>query len=89
MTRTDSDPDNAARHPLGKGDVGQLSVHSPITLGQFLKAARLVGTGGEAKTLIQTGAVRVNGKVELHRGPKLRSGDVVEVAGKKVRVGED
>ena len=50
-----------------------------ITLGQALKASDLVGSGGEAKVLIQGGAVRVNGEVETRRGRKLQKGDVVEV----------
>ena len=57
-----------------------------ITLGQALKAANVVGTGGEAKVLIQTGEVRVNGKVETRRGLKLREGDVVEVGDERLEV---
>ena len=57
-----------------------------ITLGQALKAANVVGTGGEAKVLIQTGEVRVNGKVETRRGLKLREGDVVEVGDERIKV---
>lgn len=57
-----------------------------ITLGQALKAANVVGTGGEAKVLIQTGEVRVNGKVETRRGLKLREGDVVEVEDERLEV---
>lgn len=57
-----------------------------ITLGQALKAANIVGTGGEAKVLIQTGEVRVNGKVETRRGLKLREGDVVEVEDERLEV---
>ena len=52
---------------------------SGITLGQALKASNLVGSGGEAKVLIQGGVVRVNGDVETRRGRKLQKGDVVEV----------
>ncbi len=52
---------------------------SGITLGQALKASNLVGSGGEAKVLIQGGVVRVNGEVETRRGRKLHKGDVVEV----------
>lgn len=50
-----------------------------IRLGQFLKVAQLVGTGGEAKMRIQAGEVKVNGSVELRRGRQLRPGDMVEV----------
>ncbi len=52
-----------------------------ITLGQALKAADLVGSGGEAKLLIQDGEVRVNGEIETRRGRRLVSGDVIEVGG--------
>ena len=50
-----------------------------ITLDQLLKARSVVGSGGEAKVLIQDGAVRVNGEVETRRRRKLRCGDVVEI----------
>ncbi len=56
-----------------------MRLSSDITLGQALKAANIVGTGGEAKILIQGGEVRVNGEVETRRGRKLHEGDVVEV----------
>ena len=38
-----------------------------------------MGSGGEAKVLVQTGEVRVNGEVETRRGRKLKEGDIVEV----------
>jgi ribosome-associated protein len=49
-----------------------------IKLDQFLKFEGIVGTGGEAKNVINDGLVKVNGKVELARGKKLHKGDVVE-----------
>lgn len=55
--------------------------NAPIELSQFLKVANVVMTGGEAKGLIQAGAVRVNNQVELHRSRKLQVGDIVDVAG--------
>ncbi len=58
-----------------------------VTLGQALKAANIVGSGGEAKVLIQTGEVLVNGEVETRRGRKLRQGDVVEVGDALLEVG--
>lgn len=58
-----------------------------ITLGQALKVANIAGTGGEAKILIQSGEVYVNGKVETRRGRKLRRGDVVEVGDEKLEFG--
>jgi ribosome-associated protein len=58
-----------------------------ITLGQALKASDLVGSGGEAKVLIQAGEVIVNGEVETRRGRKLVAGDVVEVGDERLEVG--
>lgn len=55
-----------------------------ITLDALLKAAGLASSGGEAKTLIQQGGVRVNGEVDLRRGRKLRAGDEVDVGGRRV-----
>src|SRR5690606_34905120 len=53
-----------------------------IDLGQFLKLSRAVNTGGEGKSLIQQGAVRVNGEIETRRGRRLHEGDVVRLAGR-------
>ena len=50
-----------------------------IKLDQFLKWANLVATGGEAKTLIQEGKVKVNGEIEYKRGKKLSKGDKIEL----------
>jgi ribosome-associated protein len=63
-----------------------LQLTSGITLGQALKASNLVGSGGEAKILIQNGEVRVNGEVETRRGRKLRKGDVVEVGDERLEI---
>ena len=57
------------------------------TLGRALKAAGLVGTGGEAKVLIQAGEVSVNGEVETRRGRRLEEGDVIEVGDERVEIG--
>ena len=48
-----------------------------MKLDQFLKWKGIVSTGGEAKYLINTRQVLVNGEVEIRRGRKLRSGDIV------------
>ena len=52
-----------------------------ITLGQLLKLAGLLDTGGEARAFLETTEVSVNGEPEQRRGRKLRAGDLVEVAG--------
>ena len=48
-----------------------------MKLDQFLKWKGIVSTGGEAKYLINTGQVLVNGEVEIRRGRKMCSGDIV------------
>ena len=64
-----------------------MRVPEGTTLGQALKAASLVGSGGEAKVLIQAGEILVNGEVETRRGRKLEAGDVVEVGDERLEVG--
>ena len=57
-----------------------------IKLDALLKFAGLCETGGEAKELIQGGAVKVNGEVCTMRGKKIRPGDTVTFAGHTVKV---
>ncbi|WP_295629298.1 RNA-binding S4 domain-containing protein [uncultured Corynebacterium sp.] len=57
-----------------------------IRLGQFLKLANLIDTGGLAKEVIAEGQVEVNGEVDVRRGRQLHPGDVVAVAGSAARV---
>ena len=52
-----------------------------IRLGQFLKLADLVDTGADAKPLLASGEVQVNGQVETRRGRQLVVGDVVSLGG--------
>ena len=59
-----------------------------IRLDALLKFAGLVGTGGEAKLLIQNGEVTVNGEVCTMRGKKLRLGDRVALGGQVALVVE-
>ena len=57
-----------------------------IKLGQAIKAANLVGSGVEAKFVIQDGLVKVNGQVELQRGKKLYDGDIVSFDGTEIKI---
>ena len=59
------------------------SPSDPLCLDQFLKLQGATSTGGGAKLLIQSGDVKLNGKVETRRSKKLQVGDVVEVGGEK------
>lgn len=57
-----------------------------IKLGQALKAAGLVGSGVDAKFVIQDGLVKVNGETEFQRGKKLYDGDIVTYNGESVKI---
>ena len=52
-----------------------------IRLGQLLKLAGVADSGADAKELLATGAVRVNGEVDVRRGRQVHPGDVVAHAG--------
>ncbi|CAK7034440.1 MAG: hypothetical protein PEPC_01460 [Peptostreptococcus russellii] len=57
-----------------------------IKLDQFLKLADIAMSGGEAKLMVMSEEVKVNGEVCTQRGKKLRSGDIVEYQNHKVSV---
>ena len=52
-----------------------------ITLGQFLKAADIISTGGMAKWFLSENEILINGEQDQRRGRKLRSGDKIEILG--------
>ena len=60
-----------------------------IKLGQLLKLANMVESGAMAKQVIEDGLVKVGGEVEVRRGKKIYSGDVVEFNGESVTVTND
>ena len=67
----------------------KIRIHTEfIKLDALLKFAGLCETGGEAKELIQGGAVTVNGEVCTMRGKTCRAGDVVKLDGRAVQVAE-
>jgi ribosome-associated protein len=57
-----------------------------IRLGQLLKVAGIVDSGGEAKALIADGGVTVNGEPETRRGRQMHAGDLLEAAGQEIRL---
>ena len=57
-----------------------------IRLGQLLKLAGLVASGGDARAMLEAGVVTVNGEPESRRGRQLHRGDVVAVGDDAVRV---
>lgn len=59
-----------------------INIHTEfITLGQFLKLAHCVSTGGDAKMILIQNQVKVNGAAEIRRGRKLYGEDIVTVDG--------
>ena len=59
-----------------------------IKLGQAMKLGGMVGSGVEAKIVIQGGEVTLNGKTELQRGKKLHNGDVVSYNGETIQISQ-
>jgi ribosome-associated protein len=58
----------------------ELTVHirdDVIRLGQLLKLSGVVDDGAQAREVVETGDVSVNGEVETRRGRQVRPGDVV------------
>ncbi|PPK97319.1 ribosome-associated protein [Kineococcus xinjiangensis] len=65
---------------------GEDPASAVIRLGQLLKLGDVAETGADARALLTSGEVRVNGEVEERRGRQLKRGDVVEVAGERLRL---
>ncbi len=57
-----------------------------IELNTFIKLQGLATTGGQAKNLIRSGAIMVNGTLETRNKKKLQENDIVEYEGKKYHV---
>ncbi|MDQ0220934.1 S4 domain-containing protein YaaA [Peribacillus cavernae] len=50
-----------------------------ITLGQFLKLADIIQSGGMAKWFLSEHEIFVNQELDVRRGRKLREGDKIEI----------
>jgi ribosome-associated protein len=57
-----------------------------IRLGQFMKFAGVLDSGGDVKEAIIDGYVTVNDEVDRRRGRQLRLGDIVAFEGRRLRV---
>ncbi len=68
-------------------DADFVELEKTLSLNDALKLSGLAETGGQAKLLIQSGQVKVNGEVETRRKRKIRAGDVIEVDGEEFEVG--
>lgn len=60
-----------------------------IQLDQLLKAAGLVGSGGEAHAAVAAGLVAVDGRPEARKRAKLRPGQRVSFSGETVELVAD
>ena len=70
--------DGRVRDVTIRGDV--------IRLGQLLKLAGICDSGGASKHLVASGAVRVDGEVELRKTCKIRVGQVVLIGDTRIEV---
>ncbi len=69
------------------GAVQEVAVgEAGIRLGQLLKLAGLVESGGSVKTLLVEGAVEVNGRLETRRGAQLKRGDNIRCGEQRIRL---
>jgi len=57
-----------------------------VELNQLLKLSGLCDSGGAGKALVASGAVSVDGAVELRKTCKIRDGQVVRVGDAEIRV---
>ena len=57
-----------------------------IRLDSLLKLCDLVSSGGEAKVVIQSGLVSLNGEICTERGRKLRGGEEISYKNKNIKV---
>ena len=57
-----------------------------ITLGQFLKLADIIQSGGEAKSFLAQNEVEIDGVFDNRRGRKLRGGEIIEILGQTYEI---
>lgn len=67
-------------------EIFELEDREFIELNNLLKVTGLCESGGLAKILIGDGQVKVDGKTELRKRCKIRTGQIVEFEGQKVTV---
>ncbi len=57
-----------------------------VELHQLLKLTGVCDSGGGGKHLVASGAVRVDGAVELRKACKIRAGQVVETGDARIHI---
>lgn len=60
--------------------------HDFVELNQLLKLVGIADSGGQGKAIVASGAVTVDGAVELRKTAKIRAGQVVRVGAVEIRV---
>ena len=60
--------------------------HDFVELNQLLKLVGIADSGGQGKAIVASGAVTVDGAVELRKTAKIRAGQTVELDGVRIRV---
>ncbi|MDD6250176.1 MAG: S4 domain-containing protein YaaA [Bacillales bacterium] len=65
----------------------EILINTPyVTLGQFLKLADIIQSGGEAKLYLANNKVLINGEEDNRRGRKLKDGDIIKIKEKTYRI---
>ncbi len=57
-----------------------------VELNQLLKLAGVADSGGQGKAIVASGAVSVDGAVELRKTAKIRAGQIVRLDDVEIRV---
>ena len=76
---------SAVLNPIATDRSFDLSQTTVRALNQWLHT-ELAGSGGEGKQLVASGAVRVDGAVELRKTAKIRAGQCVRLGDVEIRV---
>jgi ribosome-associated protein len=62
--------------------------HEYVELNQLLKLVGIADSGGQGKAIVASGAVTVDGAVELRKTAKIRAGQVVRIDDAEIRIGD-
>ncbi len=57
-----------------------------VELNQLLKLVGLCGSGGMGKAIVASGAVSVNGEIELRKTRKIVIGDIIQLDDNEIHV---
>jgi ribosome-associated protein len=60
--------------------------HEYVELNQLLKLVGIANSGGQGKAIVASGAVTVDGALELRKTAKIRAGQVVRIDDAEIRI---